>query len=414
MGTLGKRMSILQRLRNTGPGALVTAAFIGPGTVTACTLAGANFGYALLWALLFATFATMTLQEMSARLGVVTQMGLGENLAELLQASVWRWPLILLVCVALYLGNAAYEAGNLSGASVGIAAIAGESDTAFRTSVIAISLLAGVLLWTGSYRRIEQVLVMLVIFMALAFLATFLVVRPDVLALMRGLALPIIPDGSLMTVIALIGTTVVPYNLFLHASAARTKWAGPQDLQTARFDTTITIGIGGVIGILIVSTAAASLFTAGAAVENAADMAAQFEPLFGTHARYLMGAGLFAAGLTSSITAPLATGYAVSEIFRVSEERRQFVLKLVALSVIVSGAAFALTGVRPVTIILSAQFANGVLLPVVAAFLLYVMNQTSVLGTYANGRLANVLGTGVMLIAAGLGLRLVLSAAGAL
>ncbi|MEM7666276.1 MAG: Nramp family divalent metal transporter [Pseudomonadota bacterium] len=407
-------MSIIQRLRNTGPGALVTAAFIGPGTVTACTLAGANFGYALLWALLFATLATMTLQEMSARLGVVTQQGLGETLAGLLRASIWRWPLILLVCVALYLGNAAYEAGNLSGAALGIAAIAGESDMAFQGSVASIALLTGVLLWTGSYRRIEQVLVVLVVFMAFAFLATFLVVRPDIPALLGGLVAPSIPDGALLTVIALIGTTVVPYNLFLHASAARNKWSGPEDLKAARLDTTITIGIGGVIGILIVSTAAASLFAAGVAVENAADMATQFEPLFGSHAKYLMGAGLFAAGLTSSITAPLATGYAVSEIFQIGEEKRQLALRIIAISVIVVGAGFALTGIRPVTIILSAQFANGILLPVVAAFLLYVMNQQEVLGKYANGALANVLGAGVVLVAAGLGLRLVLSAAGAL
>ncbi|MEM6476600.1 MAG: Nramp family divalent metal transporter [Pseudomonadota bacterium] len=407
-------MSITQRLRKTGPGALVTAAFIGPGTVTACTLAGANFGYALLWALVFATVATIALQEMSARLGVVTQKGLGETLAELLGASVLRWPLIALVCVALYLGNAAYEAGNLSGAALGIAAIAGESETTFRASVAAMSVLAGVLLWTGSYRAIERVLVVLVVFMALAFAATFALVRPDLGALFGGLVTPTIPDGALLTVVALIGTTVVPYNLFLHASAARTKWSGPEDLPAARLDTTITIGIGGLIGILIVSSAAASLFAIGASVESAADMAAQFEPLFGAQAKYLLGAGLFAAGLTSSITAPLATGYAVSEIFQVAPEKRPQVLRLVALSVIAVGAALALTGIRPLTIILSAQFANGILLPVVAAFLLYAMNQSAVLGRYTNGFVANAMGAVVVLVAAGLGLRSILSAAGAI
>ena len=195
-------MSVIQRLRNSGPGAMVTAAFIGPGTVTACTLAGANFGYALLWALLFATLATMALQEMSARLGVVTQKGLGENLAELFHNSPWRWPLVALVCVALYLGNAAYEAGNLSGAALGIAAIAGETEPVFQLSVAVISALAAILLWTGSYRQIERVLVALVVFMALAFAATFAIVRPDFGALFAGLVLPTIPDGALLTVIA--------------------------------------------------------------------------------------------------------------------------------------------------------------------------------------------------------------------
>ncbi|WP_298468523.1 Nramp family divalent metal transporter [uncultured Erythrobacter sp.] len=405
-------MSITQRLRNSGPGALVTAAFIGPGTVTACTLAGASFGYALLWALVFATIATMVLQEMSARLGVITQKGLGETLAELFRQSVWRWPLIALICVALYVGNAAYEAGNLSGAALGIAAAAGDSEIAFQASVAAISVLAALLLWTGSYRQIEKVLVALVLFMALAFVATFAIVRPDLGALFAGLILPTIPEGALLTVVALIGTTVVPYNLFLHASAARNKWSGPADLPAARVDTMVTIGIGGLIGILIVSTAAASLFALSVPVESAADMATQFEPLFGSHAKYLMGAGLFAAGLTSSITAPLATGYAVSEIFQVAPEKRQRAMRLVALSVIVIGAGFALTGIRPITIILSAQFANGLLLPVVAVFLLYAMNQRAILGDFANGRLANALGFTVVLVAAGLGVRLILRAAG--
>ena len=146
---------MIARLRNIGPGAMVTAAFIGPGTVTTSTLAGANFGYALLWALVFATIATIVLQEMSARLGVVTQKGLGDALAELFAQSAWRWPLILLVGAALYMGNAAYEAGNLSGAALGISTIAGESDWAFRGSIVVISVLAAVLLTTGGYKLIE-------------------------------------------------------------------------------------------------------------------------------------------------------------------------------------------------------------------------------------------------------------------
>jgi len=95
-------MALIARLKNIGPGALVTAAFIGPGTVTACTLAGVNYGYTLLWALLFAVIATIILQEMSARLGLVTQKGLGENLRGIIAASVFKWPLFALIIVALY------------------------------------------------------------------------------------------------------------------------------------------------------------------------------------------------------------------------------------------------------------------------------------------------------------------------
>lgn len=401
---------MIDRLRNIGPGAMVTAAFIGPGTVTACTLAGANFGFALVWALVFATIATIILQEMSARLGVVTQKGLGETLSDLLEASFWKWPLIVLVGLALYLGNAAYEAGNLSGAALGIAAVAGEAGWVFNISILTISLLAAGLLLSGSYRLIERALLVLVGIMAAAFIATFAIVQPDLGALFHGMLAPTIPEGAMLTVIALIGTTVVPYNLFLHSTAVRQKWSGPKDLGAVRADTAVAIGLGGLIAILILSTSAASLFAAGIETSNAADMASQFEPLFGAYSKYLLGIGLFAAGLTSAITAPLATGYAMTEILKLKGGQSAVGFRVIALSVIAIGALLSLTGTKPIEIIVLAQLANGLLLPIIAGFLLFVVNRRELLGQYANGWLANLLGGIVVLIATGLGLRLIVTA----
>lgn len=401
---------MITRLRQIGPGALVTAAFIGPGTVTACTLAGATHGYALLWALLFATFATIALQEMSARLGLITQKGLGANLAQLFAVSVLRWPLIALVGIALYAGNAAYEAGNLSGAALGVSAMAG--DRSFTPAVLGLAGLAAVLLLTGSYAVIERALLAMVAVMTLAFAATFAITRPDMGALLSGLFTPSVPEGSLLTVIALIGTTIVPYNLFLHASAVARKGGSPRDLGAVRADTTISIGIGGLIAILIASTAAASLFASGIAVESAGDMARQFEPLFGPYSRYLLGVGLLAAGLTSAITAPLATAFAMTEILTLPSETKSFAFRAIALSVLVTGAGLSLAGIKPIEVILAAQFANGLLLPILAAFLLYAMNRRQLLGHHVNGWLANGAGLVVAFVAAGLGVRLVLRALG--
>lgn len=400
----------MSRLSKAGPGALVTAAFIGPGTVTACTLAGANHGYALLWALAFATLATIALQEMSARLGLVTRAGLGANLAALFGDTAWRWPLAILVGIALYLGNAAYEAGNLAGAALGIAAIAGAGGGEgglFIAAIFALAAIAGTLLTLGSYRIIERALITLVLIMALAFAASFIMVRPDFAAIIAGLSTPRIPDGALLTTIALIGTTIVPYNLFLHASAASAKWDGQADLAAMRLDTGLSIGLGGIIAILVASSAAATLFARGLAVENAADMARAFEPLFGPLARILMGAGLFAAGLTSAVTAPLATAYAMTEILRLEGRRREIAFRFIALSVIAVGAGLALTGIRPIDIIFAAQFANGLLLPIIAAFLLYAMNSRALLGKHANGWIANGAGLASVAIAIFLGGRVI-------
>lgn len=389
-----------------GPGVLVTAAFIGPGTVTASTLAGANFGYTLLWALLFATLATMILQEMSARLGAVGQRGLGETLALELSNSVFKWPLFALVLVALYGGNAAYEAGNLAGATLGLEAIFGESKSIATIGTLCLSLLSGVVLLTSRYRTIERVLVGLVLLMSLAFVLTFFVVRPDLMSMLTGMFKPTIPDGALLTVIALIGTTVVPYNLFLHAAASKQRWHGHADLPAMRTDTVISIGLGGLITILIISTAAASIYANALQVNNAADMAAQLQPLFGNSAKILLGLGLFAAGLSSAITAPLATAFAVTELLGLQDpNKRKF--KAIALSVLIIGTLLALTGIKPITLILMAQFANGLILPIIACFLLWAMNRHRVLGDHVNGLLANLCGAAVILVTAVLGLRLI-------
>ena len=407
-------MSIIARLKNIGPGALVAAAFIGPGTITACTLAGANYGYTLLWALLFATVATVILQEMSARLGLVTQKGLGENLRGMFSQSVFKWPLFALVIIALYMGNAAYEAGNLSGAALGIQALFGETQAIYNIAVALIAALAALLLWFGSYKHIEKTLIGLVLIMALAFIGTFMTVGPDFLALFKGLVTPKIPNGSLLTVIALIGTTIVPYNLFLHASAVKDKWSNIDDLSTVRTDTAAAIGLGGLVTLLIASTAAASLFGTGLQINGAGDMAKQLEPLFGSLSKYMLGVGFFAAGLSSSVTAPLATAYAMTEILGIEGGTKSNIFKAIALSVIGVGAALALTGIKPITIILSAQFANGLLLPIIATFLLVAMNRKGLLGEHANKLRGNLLGIAVVLITTVLGLRLVLKAIGLL
>ncbi|MEO1015762.1 MAG: divalent metal cation transporter [Pseudomonadota bacterium] len=397
--------------RRFGPGAIVAAAFIGPGTVTTCTLAGATFGYALLWALVFATAATVILQDMAARLGAGARLGLGEALMAAAPGISAKFIIGGLAFAAVGLGAAAYEAGNLAGGALGVEALMGSAAPDRRVSAAALAGLAAAALVIGEYKLLERLLIGLVMAMCAAFLLAALLVRPDLSAAARGF-LPSAPDGSLTTTIALIGTTIVPYNLFLHAATAREKWAGAEDLDSARSDSALSIGIGGLISILIVSTAASSLFANGVTVESAADMARAIEPAFGPAAKYLIGAGLLGAGLTSAITAPMAAAYALGELLSLSETRRKTVFRATALAIVGFGAGAGLLGLKPISLILLAQYANGLLLPVIAGFLLYVMNRKSLLGDAANGPLSNLAGAIVLIVTIGLGARSVLRAAG--
>ena len=155
-----------------------------------------------------------------------------------------------------------------------------------------------------------------------------------------------------------------------------------EGLRQARRDTGLSIGLGGLISILIVTTAAASLFGTGIQVSSAGDMALAIEPAYGPIARYLVGAGLLAAGLSSAITAPLATAYAMTEF--AGAKPSGTLHKGVALGVLAIGTLVAVSGLKPVTVILFAQVANGLLLPIIAVFLLITMNRKAILGSHTN------------------------------
>lgn len=404
------RRGVWGALRSLGPGAVVTAAFIGPGTVTTATLAGARYGYALLWALTFSTFATVVLQEMAARLGVVTGAGLGEAVRSRFVAPAARLAAIGLILSAIAFGNAAYEAGNLLGAALGADAVVGDGSGGVRGWALGMAVVAFLLLWRGSYRVVERALVAMVGVMSVVFVATAAVSAPPTGALMRGLFVPGLPGGAdaLLLAVGLIGTTVVPYNFFLHAAAVREKWSGPESLGVARIDLGLSIVLGGIVSMAIVVTAAA----AGGDPGSAAEMALQLEPLLGRWARAFFGVGLLAAGLSSAITAPLAAAYATAGALGWPRDLRSGRVRAVWIAVLAAGALSAVVGVRPVQAIVFAQVANGVLLPAVAAFLLAAVNDRRRMGEWRNGPALNLLGVLVVLVALVLGARTVLGALG--
>lgn len=391
---------------------MVSAAFIGPGTVTACTLAGANFGFALIWALAFATVTTIILQSIAVRVALVSRMGLAEAMMQTIASPPLRWFAALLLIAALALGNAAYEAGNISGALLGLEALnSGFSDS--RTLIIcAIALLAGGLILFSKPRWVERILIAMVLFMCLSFLLTFLITRPDIGAILSGF-IPRVPEEGLLTAVALIGTTIVPYNLFLHAASVRERWKEESDLAEAQTDSAFSIGLGGLVSITILATAAASLFGTGTEISSAVDMAQQLNPLFGSFASTTLGTGLFAAGLTSAITAPLATGYIVQEIFgKANDKASRTPFRIGALLVILSGTFGALLNYKPVEIIFVAQIANGLLLPIIAFFLIKLANDSALLGRHINGWKGNIAGAIILIVTSMLGVRLIARALG--
>ncbi len=368
-----------------GPSTLVAAAFIGPGTVTICSKAGSSAGYSLIWALIFSIIATLVLQEMTARLGIVTGEGLAEAIRKHSGKGLQRIAFICIAFAAIVIGNAAYEAGNLSGAVLGLETIGLEGTI----SAVLLMVLAGIFLWFGKYKIIERLLVGLVLLMSLCFMLSLCLVEIDWVGLLSGF-LPSIPNGTdLLLIMGLVGTTVVPYNLFMHASIINKKWKNAEDLPLARKENMIAICLGGFVSISIMITAASALFGSGKTLQNAADLAIQLEPLLGEYAKWGLSIGLFAAGLSSAVTAPLAAALTAKGLFNWSEKSWQY--RVVWMAILVLGLSFFLSGYKPILIIQFAQVANGILLPMIAIFLWYIMNQSSILGKYVNNTMQNVM-----------------------
>ena len=367
---------------------LLLAAFIGPGTITVCSIAGVSYGYELLWALLIAVIATVILQEMAARIGFLTRKGLGSAVRSELQNKTLRLILSVLVLSAIIIGNAAYQGGNIAGASLGMVSI---FDSGIPWPII-LSILAGALLYLGKFRLIQNTLIALVLLMSLTFLVSVVLLKPSLMDILKGL----IPSGlhrnSLLTVLAVVGTTVVPYNLFLHASAISSKWKPADPIRDVRIENLIAIGLGGLISSLVMISAAESFFGSGIEIKNAADMAGQLEPALGKYAQTFFGIGLFSAGLSSAVTAPLAAAYAASGLFGWGKRLDDWRFRAVWLVILIIGAVVASTDIRPTVIIQFAQIANGLLLPIMVIFLLVLCNRKSLLGKFTNSLWQNILG----------------------
>ncbi|MBT5416377.1 MAG: Nramp family divalent metal transporter [Cryomorphaceae bacterium] len=386
--------------RDIGPGVLIAAAFIGPGTVTLCTIAGASFGYSLIWAIVLSTFATIVLQEMSLRIGLVTRMNLAEVIRTSIKSVLLNRLIILLIISSIIIGNTAYEAGNITGASLGISAIINYESINYIP--VFIGLIAFVILYQGDYKILERSLVLLVIIMSVSFFITAIMTKPDITNLLNGIFKPKVNSSNLIVVLGLIGTTVVPYNIFLHSSLVSEKWNSIDKLKVARIESFISILLGGLVSLSIIITAAS---VSNQNVTGVIDLAKGLEPLYGKFAIYFLGLGLFASGITSSITAPLAAAYVAKSCFGWNNSLKSNRFRLVWIFILITGVIVSMININPIEIIKFAQFSNSLLLPIIAIVLLWLINDKNIINPKYNYKYQNIFGFFIVIISLILGIK---------
>jgi NRAMP (natural resistance-associated macrophage protein)-like metal ion transporter len=375
----------LKKLKESiGPGPLITAAFIGPGTVTVCTLAGIRFDFTLLWALALSVVATVFLQELSGRIGIITRMDLSQLVRNRTENKWSRYLIMGLILLAIGIGNAAYQSGNITGTYLGLGIFIdlptwNLGPLTVQSGNLLIGLFAAGLLWTGNYKRLERILVGLVILMSIAFSIAAALTKPNLYALLQGFV-PTFSSEKLPTIVALIGTTVVPYNLFLYASLVQKQWTKAEELPSMKRDLWISIVLGGIVSMAILVAGVANPVQE---LETAQDIAKGLTGIFGNFGTYLMGFGLMAAGLTSSLTAPLAAGLVICGIFGWNQNIQSTSMRMSMGTILFLGILFSSFGIKPVTLITLAQLANGILLPLISGWLLWMSTKKDLLGAHA-------------------------------
>lgn len=376
---MSKQISFSRGLGSILFWSIISAAFIGPGTVTMAASSGAAFQISLLWALIFSIIATIVLQEAAARITIASGKNLGEIIAlKFKQGKRWQW--ILFLSVAF--GCAAYQAGNMLGAISGLILFDAVDR---RIGTLILGAICFGLLWIGNYKIIARLLGVVVALMGLLFIYVATYSPYDFSDMVAATFSSVVYEGSSLYIIGLIGTTIVPYNLFLASGISK-----GQSIQEMRLGLITAIIVGGIISIAIMLV--------GTQVEGTFSFAALADTLsvqLGPWANVFFGLGLFAAGMSSSITSPLAA--AVTGQSLIGEDSDQWknkgrFFRYTWGAVLIVGLVFGLLDVKPIPAIILAQAINGALLPIVAIFLFIVANDYRLLGVkYANKPISNLL-----------------------
>ena len=327
----------------------------------------------MLGVMLIATLIAIELQFFSAQLGIVTQKGLSENIVSSTSGPV-KTIVVSLVVVGILLGNSSFEVGNIVGTSVGIGNLASQKDSII--VVPCIVLVCCLVLWNGKYAIIERVLGIVVLVMAFCFVVSSVLLKPDFALLFKGLLDLRIFNKDILLAGALLGTTIGSYQLFLHSRSASEKWHSVNDIKTMAIDTGVSIGLGGLISISIISLAATASQKYGIEEMTIVDFSSSLSRPLGKIGKGIFDVGLVAAGLSSAITAPLAAAYTISGLTSEKYHNSRLFFKAVWGIVLLFGGIVALVWKSsPSYIITTVQVINAIILPMIVILLIYCLNQ---------------------------------------
>lgn len=383
------RNKMLLVLAAMGPGIITAMAGNDAGGISTYSTAGAQFGFGTLWVIPIMCVMLVLVEVTAGKMGAVT----GKGFAALIRERFGIRLTALAMC-ALLVGNVATTFSEFAGIASGMEMFGVSKYVSVPVAAVAV----WVLIAGGSYKRVQKVfLVLSLVF--ITYIVAAVMAQPDWEAALSATVVPTL-DGQpayLALVIAMIGTTIAPWMMFFTQSNVVEKGLDTDDMLSQRVDAVSGSIAACVIAWFIIVTTGAVLFPQGIAVESAADAAQALAPFAGRYAQALFAIGLVAASFLAACVLPLTTAFVICEAFGweagVSREWREApAFKGIFTGILVLAAAVVLIPEADLMgMMLTAQFVNGVILPVLLAFMALISADKRVMGAYRSGRVAKVL-----------------------
>ncbi|MFC1573619.1 Nramp family divalent metal transporter [Candidatus Latescibacterota bacterium] len=388
-----KKFRIKNIFSYLGPGLITASVVIGPGSISTNSWIGANYGCRLVWMLVVAIISMAVYTLMASRFGIISK----KSILTVVSEKYGRW-LAILVGISSYFMTISFEFGNNLGA-----ATATESLTGFGANLwpFVFSGTALIIIFTSPdlYKVLERIMMVLVAVMITAFTANLLFTNPSGMKVAAGIV-PSLPKGSLTAAAGLAGTTFCINAAFYQAYLVQDKGWTLDNYKKCVSDSIAGVFVLGIISLLIMVTAASSLYPHGIQVTSAGDMAVQLEILFGRSAKFIFCIGLWAASFSSIVVTSFLGGGMLSDSLGWGGSTRNIRTKVLAsVSILIGMTAAVFFRGNFVDAIVFAQALTLLAFPVFAVVLILLSNNKEIMGVYRNTWYENILaGMGVCLL----------------
>ena len=371
-----------------GPGIITVNAGNDAGGIYTYAYIGAKYGYKMLWGLFLITFSLAVVQEMNARMAVVTGKGLSDLIREKFGV---KWTFFAMTILF---------AANFGVVLADFAGIAASMELFGISRYISVPLVA-VFIWLlvtkGSYNKVEKVFLMFT-FVFFGYIISAFMAKPDWNQVLKNMVTPSITleTGFLLAFIGLIGTTITPYMQFYLQSTIVDKKMSIKDYKYEKLDVYLGSFWGNAVSFFIIVCTAATLYKAGITISSAGEAASALKPLAGQYAFILFGAGLFGASVLAAAIIPLSTSYAICEAFgwesgvdnRYREAPAFF--GIYTTIILIGSLLILIPGISLMKIMIVTQQVAGILSPVILIFMTILVNDKRIMGKYINTKVQNI------------------------